>query len=131
MADLSCFASLDAPTLVAATARLVDEALDLLEYAKRADDRRTALVALREARDGLALLMKTAGMLQPDGAVTVNIDQRKVAFARLSRIPEDFLRRLAIGDKEAAATILAATDGDSPRDEIGTAFRDQKALTAS
>ena len=44
---LSRFESLDPPTLVAATARLVDEALDLLEHAKRADDRE-----LRSSRYG-------------------------------------------------------------------------------
>lgn len=106
--DSSRFDSLDPSTLVSATARLVDEALDLLERAKRKDDRRTALVALREARDGLALLMKTAGMLQPDGAVTVNIDQRKLAFENLARLPEAFVRRMSAGDQEALDAVLEA-----------------------
>lgn len=55
------FANATPQELVAATARLVDEALGLLEHAKKADDRRTALSALKEARDGLALLMRIAG----------------------------------------------------------------------
>lgn len=117
---LSRFESLDPPTLVAATARLVDEALDLLEHAKRADDRRTALVALREARDGLALLMKTAGMLAGDGSITVNVDQRELAFAKLGRLPEEFIRRVKSGDQDAIDSILTATD--TTKNE--TPFRD-------
>ncbi len=95
-ADPSRFDSLDPSTLVAATARLVDEALDLLEHAKRADDRRTALVALREARDGLALLMKTAGMLAGDAPTTV-IDQRRQVVNVLAKLTEGELRALAAG----------------------------------
>ncbi len=87
----SRFDSLDPSTLVAATARLVDEALDLLEHAKRADDRRTALVALREARDGLALLMKTAGMLAGDAGSTV-IHSRKQVVQVLGKLSEEELR---------------------------------------
>ena len=60
----------------ALTARLVDEALDLLEHAKKASDHRTALAALREARDGLALLMRASGLLASDNSVT--IDNRKL-----------------------------------------------------
>src|SRR5579871_1456038 len=85
--DSSRFDSLDPSTLVAGTARLVDEALDLLEHAKRADDRRTALVALREARDGLALLMKTAGMLAGDAGSTT-IDNRKQVVQVLGKLSD-------------------------------------------
>jgi hypothetical protein len=62
----------DPKSLVATTARLVDDALSLLENARRSDDNRTALAALREARDGLKLLMQNAGMLAGDGAVTID-----------------------------------------------------------
>ncbi len=91
--DSSRFETLDAPTLVAATARLVDEALDLLEHAKRADDRRTALVALREARDGLALLMKAAGMLAGDSGTTI-IDKRTQNLTLIENLSEEKLRAL-------------------------------------
>jgi hypothetical protein len=111
-ADSSRFDSLDPSTLVAATVRLVDEALDLLEHAKRKDDRRTALVALREARDGLALLMKTAGMLAGDAGSTV-IDNRKQVFQILGKLTEDELRAIAAGKPVAALT-----------GEIGTPIRD-------
>ncbi|MGA8476259.1 MAG: hypothetical protein WB681_14505 [Candidatus Cybelea sp.] len=96
MSDSSRFDSLEPKTLVAATARLVDEALSLLEHAKRADDRRTALVALREARDGLALLMKAAGMLAGDVGTTV-IDNRKQVLNVLGKLSEDELRAIVAG----------------------------------
>lgn len=87
------FDSEDPKSLISTTARLVDEALDLLAHAKREDDRRTALVALREARDGLALLMRIAGMLAGDGA-TIAIDARKQTIA-LSALTTEELRNLA------------------------------------
>jgi hypothetical protein len=82
--------------LVGSTARLVDEALSLLENAKRADDRRTALAALREARDGLALLMRAGGFLAPENTVTIDarrqslvLDDRSLAelLAMEARLP--------------------------------------------
>lgn len=89
----------DPKSLIGTTARLVDEALDLLEHAKKADDRRTALVALREARDGLALLMRSAGMLAGDPAVV--IDARKQSIELFAGLTTDELRRLANGDFRA------------------------------
>lgn len=94
----------DPQSLITTTARLVDEALDLLENAKRADDRRTALVALREARDGLALLMRTAGMLT-DGA-SVIVDQRRQTVQVLGGLTLDELRNLARLD-------ASISDGDA------------------
>jgi hypothetical protein len=87
----------DPQSLVATTARLVDEALGLLEHAKNAGDRRTALQALREARDGLALLMRVAGLLAPDNSVTVAVDARRQSIALLGKLTEDELRALARG----------------------------------
>ncbi|MGA7094761.1 MAG: hypothetical protein WBX23_12085 [Candidatus Cybelea sp.] len=107
----SRFDTLDPSTLVAATARLVDEALDLLEHAKRADDRRTALVALREARDGLALLMKTAGMLAGDASSTTVIDQRRQVVQVLGKLTDDELRVLIAGGTIGAeSTLKTVTD---------------------
>jgi hypothetical protein len=83
----------DPKSLVSTTARLVDEALDLLEHAKRADDRRSAPVALREARDGLTLLMRIDGMLAGDGA-TIAIDARRQTMV-LSELTTEELRRPA------------------------------------
>jgi hypothetical protein len=83
----------DPQTLISTTARLVDEALDLLEHAKKADDHRTALVALREARDGLALLMRTAGMLTADGGTI--IDARRQTVQLFGKLTESELRALA------------------------------------
>lgn len=82
-------------SLISTTARLVDEALDLLEHAKKADDRRTALVALREARDGLALLMRTAGMLTGDGGSVV--DNRRQTVQLFGKLSVEELRALAAG----------------------------------
>jgi hypothetical protein len=91
------FDSRDPASLVATTARLVDEALGLLEHAKSGGDHRTALAALREARDGLALLMRTAGLLTPDGSVTVNVDARRLD-ATLGQLSIEELRALARGE---------------------------------
>jgi len=89
------FESATPQELVAGTARLVDEALELLEHAKDAGDRKTALAALREARDGLALLMRASGMLAGDGSSTTIIDQRKQSIQVLSGLTIEELRALA------------------------------------
>ncbi|HEV3091299.1 MAG TPA: hypothetical protein VGX91_07655 [Candidatus Cybelea sp.] len=85
------FESLEPKVLIAGAARLVDEALELLENAKRADDQRTALRALREARDGLALLMRVAGMLTTDGAATILNDNRQLHVALDARSLDELL----------------------------------------
>ncbi len=117
-AALSRFDSSDPQSLVATTARLVDEALGLLEHAKNAGDRRTALQALREARDGLALLMRVAGLLAPDNSVTVAVDARKQSIQLLGKLTEDELRALARGAMNEPGA-------------IETAFRDSKDAVAS
>ena len=87
--------SVEPASLIALTARLVDEALDLLQNAKKADDRRTALTAMREARDSIALLLRVAGLLAPDAAVNVMVDARKqVANTIDSSFTVGELRRL-------------------------------------
>ncbi|HEY1656221.1 MAG TPA: hypothetical protein VGF86_14040 [Candidatus Tumulicola sp.] len=90
------------------TARLVDEALELLEHAKTQKDTRTALSALREARDGLALLMRAAGMLAGDGT-TIAIDARRQSIEVISGLSTDDLRRLAALSDDA----LDVTDNRS------------------
>jgi hypothetical protein len=90
------FDSGDPKSLISTTARLVDEALGLLEHAKTAGDHKTALQALREARDGLALLMRTAGMLAGDGGSTT-IDNRRQIVQVLGKLTESELRALASG----------------------------------
>lgn len=103
-------------SLVRTTARLVDQALDLLEGAKRAGDRRTALAALREARDGLQLLMRVGGMLAGDAPTT---DNRTVNVfqgwdpADIRRVlqqlgPEPTAAPRSLGD--VARNVVAATD---------------------
>jgi NTP pyrophosphatase (non-canonical NTP hydrolase) len=94
--------------LVSMTARLVDEALELLEHAKTQKDTRTALSALREARDGLALLMRAAGMLAGDGT-TIAIDARRQSIEVISGLSTDDLRRLAALSDDA----LDVTDNRS------------------
>ncbi|MGB9650473.1 MAG: hypothetical protein WCB01_01580 [Candidatus Cybelea sp.] len=74
-------------------------------------------MALREARDGLALLMKTAGMLAPDAAVNVTIDARRQVMANLAKLSEDDVRAIAAGKPIAL-----------PAAESGTAFRDSADL---
>lgn len=107
-ADSSRFDSRDPSTLVATTARLVDEALALLEHAKGKGDHKIALAALREARDGLQLLMRAAGMLNEASQVTVAIDARRQQMAILARLSEDDLRAIARGEQVPATNADAA-----------------------
>jgi hypothetical protein len=114
-AESGRFADLDSKALVGATARLVDEALDLLEHAKKADDRKTALAALREARDGLSVLMRVAGMLAPDGATTINVDSRRQSIALVAKLTTEELRALAYGEPIDVES-RALTDGTAQDD---------------
>jgi hypothetical protein len=79
----------DPNALLAAQAQLVNQALDVAEHAV---DHRTQLAAIREARDGLTVLMRSAGLLQSDGATT--IDNRTQILA-LKDMSLDELRGLA------------------------------------
>jgi hypothetical protein len=117
------FDSDDPKSLVLTTARLVDEALGLLEHAKKADDRRTALAALREARDGLSLLMRVAGMLT-DGA-TINVDARRQSLAVWANLSEDELRALASGHVTANRGLAAEPEAavSAPSDAIDAVVR--------
>jgi len=114
-ADPTRFDTLDPASLVSTTAKLVAEALDLLENAKKADDRRTALAALREARDGLALLMRASGMLAPDASVNIAIDQRRQSVALMAGLSEADLRALVrqstLADGSDPARVRAETFG--------------------
>ncbi len=71
--------------------RLLTEALDLLEQSKRDGDRTTALKALKEARDSLALVMRAEGDLQDSGST--NIDARTMVNMFPNWEPDE-LRRL-------------------------------------
>jgi hypothetical protein len=118
--------------LAATTAKLIDEALELLEHAKSAGDRRTELAALREAHDGVALLMKVAGVLVGDGQITVSVNQRRLAYTQLSRLPEEFIRRVCARDADAIDAVVTALGKPSePEDGKETPFRDSESLTAS
>ena len=66
-----------------------------MESAKKGDDRKTALAALREARDGLQLLMRVAGMLAADGST--NIDARQQTVQIFAKISDAELKALAYG----------------------------------
>lgn len=106
------FDSSDPKALVDATARLVDEALALLEIAKSAADVKTALGALREARDGLQLLMRASGMLAGDGP-SIQVDARQQTIALLLDLKSEAqLRELAAG-RGGDSLRLSATAGDA------------------
>ena len=100
------FDSENPASLISTTARLVDEALDLLEHAKRDDDRKVALAALREARDGLQLLMRARGMLADATAGNTYVDQRKQVVAVLGKLSEADLRAIARGQEPESVAAL-------------------------
>lgn len=91
----------DPQALLAAQAQLVNQALDVAEHAA---DHRTQLAAIREARDGLTVLMRTAGMLQADGGVVIDA-RRQTLIANVSELSVEDLRALARGiiDQEPEA----------------------------
>jgi hypothetical protein len=63
---------------------------------KGAGDWRTALTALRDARDGLGLLMKPAGMLQADGKTTI-VDARRQQIAIMGQLTLEDIRAFPAG----------------------------------
>lgn len=75
----------------ASAVRLLNEALDLLEQSKREKDRTTALKALKEARDCLALVMRAEGDLADTNA---NVDARSVHLNMFPNWKPDELRAL-------------------------------------
>ncbi len=83
----------DPQALLAAQAQLVNQALDVAEHAV---DHRTQLAAIREARDGLTVLMRTAGMLQADGGVVIDA-RRQTLVANVGELSVEELRALAAG----------------------------------
>lgn len=116
------FATLEPTELIRGVACLVGEALDLLESAKESGDLRTRLAALREARDGHALLMKAAGMLAGDsaGSVTINAQQQAIAFfgrlddnAIFNATPEQ-IAKLLVAQVGAADRHLLPVSGNAP-----------------
>ncbi len=74
---------------VAQLKRINDEATKILT-ATQDDDPRTALLAIREIREQLALQAKLLGDLPPDGAVIVNILQSPV-FVEFQTIVEEVM----------------------------------------
>jgi hypothetical protein len=72
----------DPAALLAAQAQLVNQALDVAEHA---GDHRTQLAAIPEARDGLTVIMRTAGMLQSDGSVVID-SRRQTLIANMAAL---------------------------------------------
>ncbi len=93
----------DPKALLAAQGQLVNQALDVAEHAV---DHRTQLAAIREARDGLTVLMRTAGMLQSDGSVVIDA-RRQTLVANVSELSTEELRALARGSMPASEVIDA------------------------
>ncbi|MGA9018127.1 MAG: hypothetical protein WB438_04235 [Candidatus Cybelea sp.] len=94
----------DPTALLAAQAALVDQALDVAEHAA---DHKTQLAAIREARDGLVVLMKNAGMFSDGVNVNVALRQSDV----LSKLSIDELRALARGKPFDGSIDSKATQG--------------------
>lgn len=69
-----------ADDLLAKVASLQARTLAILDKAERADDLRTALGAIREARGNLELLGKLAGELQQEGTVNITISAEWVTL---------------------------------------------------
>jgi hypothetical protein len=115
------------PALVKRAERLLWLAETIAAKAQKDDDARLALQAVDRARGSLDQLLKVHGLLQPDGATTINVDARTQGLAVAARIPEWFLRKLAAGDPAAIGELESAI-------EIGeneTPIRDAGSVLAS
>jgi hypothetical protein len=101
----------DPKALIRRAELLLDDAMTILARAKAADDSRLGLQAVRECRGALELLMRSVGLLQPDGAVTLNIDARRQQIAFFDKLPEVTLRALVKGDcPHCGNALVAVTD---------------------
>lgn len=117
-------------SLVKRAERLLWLAETIGAKAQKDDDARLALQAVDRARASLEQLLKVHGLLQPDGAVTIHVDQRKQAYAMLASFPEVSQRALQHGDcPHCGESLIAPVETIGA--EIGASLRDQKALTAS
>ena len=87
----------------------------ILTKAIEAEDFKLALQAVDRARASLDQLLKVHGLLTPDSAANVTIDQRRQVIAVMAKLTEDDLRSLVNG---GAQRVL-------PSGENGTPFRDQ------
>ena len=98
----------NADDLLAEVERLRGETMGILETAKGAKDLRTALAAIREARESLTLVAKLLGELKEGPTVNVTIstawvEVRSVLVAALAPYPEaravvaEELARLEVG----------------------------------
>lgn len=102
----------DAQSLLRRAERILWIAETIAAQAQRDDDARLALQAVDRARSSLETMMRATGLIGGDGQVTVNVDARKVAFERLARLPDDFIRRVSDGDSEALGALVAATEDE-------------------
>ncbi|MGA9274279.1 MAG: hypothetical protein WBV67_12390, partial [Candidatus Cybelea sp.] len=89
----------DPEALTRRAERLLSLAEGIAVKADLADDARLALLAVDKARQSLELLMKAAGVLKPDGAVTVNValDASRRVDAWLGSLPAETLRAFVAG----------------------------------
>ena len=89
----------DPEALTRRAERLLSLAEGIAVKADLADDARLALLAVDKARQSLELLMKAAGVLRPDGAVTVNValDASRRVDAWLGSLPAETLRAFVAG----------------------------------
>lgn len=85
--------------LLAQVTGLQQRAQGILEKAEKAKDHRTALLAIREARECLALQARILGELSDQPQVTVNVAVTAVAEAldRMSAAQQDALMELLTG----------------------------------
>ncbi|MGB8151232.1 MAG: hypothetical protein WCE97_08590 [Candidatus Cybelea sp.] len=77
-----------------------------MQEAVDTDDSRLGLMAVDRARASLNQLLKVHGLLQPDGAVNVNVDARKQVVQVLANLGEDELRALVAGGARENETPL-------------------------
>lgn len=103
----------DPQALLRRAERLLWLAESIAAKARKDDDARLSLIAVDRARLALEVLMRAHGMLAPDAAVTVNVDQRKLAIATLAALPTDFVERMSKGDRGALEAVLEATEMDA------------------
>ncbi|MGA9018016.1 MAG: hypothetical protein WB438_03655 [Candidatus Cybelea sp.] len=90
----------DPKALIRRAELLLDDATAICARAKSDGNARLALQALRECRSSLELLMRAHGMLQPDGATTIDNRTQILSFKELTTDELRSLAQLAEGQRQ-------------------------------
>jgi hypothetical protein len=118
----------DVESLILRAEWVIWTAETIAAQAQANEDPRLTVMATDRVTRGVELLLKVRGALQPDGAVTVNVDARMQVAQMFESLPETTLRALQNGDCPHCHQALVASSAALPASENGTPIRDETSL---